>query len=246
MSASATKRVVVVTGASRGLGSSIALEFGRAGCRVVVNYLHRHDAAEAVVREIASSGGEAFSWQADVASGHAVEKMAHEVLRRWGRVDVLVNNAGIARDGLILRMNEQDWDDVIRTDLTGPYQCMRAFAPVMIEQGSGHIISINSIVAAQGRQGQANYASAKAGLLGLTRAAAREWGPYGIQVNTVFPGFLLTDMGGTVANEMQAKLANEHLLAARNRPEDVARFVYMLSTMTAVSGQVFNLDSRII
>jgi 3-oxoacyl-[acyl-carrier protein] reductase len=240
------KRVVVVTGASRGLGRQIALRFGRAGERVIVNYLRNESGALETVEEIAHAGGEAFSVRADVRVSTEVEAMVAGTVRRWGSIDVLVNNAGSTKDGLLLRMADESWNDVIAANLTGPFHCIRAAAGAMMKQRRGQIVSIGSIVGIQGREGQANYAASKAGLMGLTRACARELGPYNIRVNAVLPGYLLTDMGRKASDAVLERVRRENALGRPSDPEEVAEFVYRLSLMENVSGQTFNLDSRII
>ena len=246
MKAAQGKRVVVVTGASRGLGRQIAIRFGRAGERVVVNYLRNEAGALETVDEIAHAGGEALSVRADVRVSMEVEAMVAGTVRRWGSVDVLVNNAGSTKDSLLLRMADESWNEVIAANLTGPFHCIRAAAGAMMNQRRGQIVSIGSIVGIQGREGQANYAASKAGLMGLTRACAREFGPYNIRVNAVLPGYLLTDMGRKASNAVLERVRRENALGRPSDPEEVAEFVYRLSLMENVSGQTFNLDSRII
>lgn len=240
------KRVVLVTGASRGLGRQIALRFGKAGERVVVNYLRNEAGALEAAEEIARAGGEAFSFRADVRISTEVDEMVAETIRCFGAVDVLVNNAGSTNDGLILRMADESWNNVISANLTGPFYCIRAAAGAMMQQRGGQIVSIGSIVGVQGREGQANYAASKAGLIGLTRACARELGPYNIRVNAVLPGYLLTDMGRKVSDAVLERVRHENALGRPSDPAEVAEFVYRLSLMENVSGQIFNLDSRII
>jgi 3-oxoacyl-[acyl-carrier protein] reductase len=238
--------VVVVTGASRGLGRAIALRFGEAGGRVVVNYLSREREASDVCGAIARSGGEALIFRADVGKSSQVDAMMASARERWGTVDALVNNAGITRDGLLLRMSERDWDEVLSADLTGPFYCIRAATRVMSEQRHGHIINIASISGVRGKAGQANYAAAKAGLIGLTRSCAAEFGPMNISINAVLPGFMETDMGVSVAEERREGILKDNALGRASSPYEVAEFVYRLSLMQNVSGQVFNLDSRVI
>jgi 3-oxoacyl-[acyl-carrier protein] reductase len=240
------KRVVLVTGASRGLGRQIALRFGRAGERVVVNYLRNEAGALETVEEIAHAGGEAFSIRADVRVSTEVEAMVAEAIRRWGGIDVLVNNAGSTKDGLLIRMADESWNEVIAANLTGPFHCIRATAGAMMTKRRGQIVSIGSIIGIQGREGQANYSASKAGLMGLTRACARELGPYNIGVNAVLPGYLLTDMGRKASGAVLERVRRENALGRPSDPEEVAEFVYRLSLMENVSGQTFNLDSRII
>jgi len=238
-------RVIIVTGASRGLGRTIALRFGLAGARVVINYLERQQDAVAAADSITKQGGEALTVQADVRQGTEVDAMIDAAMKRWGAVDVLVNNAGITRDGLAVRLSEQEWDDVVSTNLTGPFHCIRAVSRTMMHRRSGHIISLASLAGLQGRAGQANYSAAKAGLVGLTRSTANELGRFNIKVNAVLPGFLETEMGSSVSSPVLERIKAENALGRYSTQEEVADFIYHLSLMQHVSGQVFNMDSRI-
>ncbi len=246
MTGSEGSRVVIVTGASRGLGKEIALAFGKAGDKVVINYLRSETEASAVAEAINRSGGVAVPFRADARMAGEVDNMMHEATARWGRIDVLVNNAGLTRDGIVIRMSEKDWDEVIGTNLTGSFNCIRAASQIMSGQRSGHIISIASIVGMQGREGQANYAASKAGLVGLTRACARELGCFNIKVNVVLPGYLPTDMGREISQEVLDRVLKQNVLGRISDQQEVASFVYNLSHMEHVSGQLFNLDSRIL
>lgn len=245
MHQAARKRVIIITGASRGLGRAIALRFGRAGERIVINFLRNEGNAATIADEIHRAGGEALPIKADVRDAEAVEGMIGETVKRWGPVDVTVNNAGLTRDGLLLRMPEKDWDDVLDTNLTGPFHTMRAVSKIMMKQRNGHIINIASIAGLQGREGQANYSASKAGLVGLTMAAARELGRHDIKVNAILPGYIKSDMGAGVSDTVRERLLRENVLGRTNEPEEVAEFIFRLSLMKNVSGQVFNLDSRI-
>ena len=240
------KRVVIVTGASRGLGRAIALRFGRAGERVVVNFLHDEGEAVSAADAIHDAGGEAVVIRADVRDAAAVDSLIQETLHRWGPVDVFVNNAGLVHDGLLMGMTETAWDDVLDTNLKGPFLCMQAVSKVMMKQRRGHIISISSVAGLQGREGQANYAASKAGLIGLTRAVARELGRYDIKVNALLPGYLPTDMGADVSDAVRERILGENALGRISDAKEVAEFIYRLSLMNNASGQVFNLDSRIV
>lgn len=242
----ADKRVIIVTGSSRGLGRQIALVFGNAGERVVVNYVSDKQGACAVADEIVLSGGEAVPCKADVRDTHDVEAMAGEALKHWGRIDVLINNAGTTKDGLLLRMTESDWDSVMDANLKGPFHSIRAVSRVMMKQKSGHIINIASIAGIQGREGQGNYSASKAGLIGLTKASARELGRFNIKVNAVLPGYIPTDMGNQVPDLMKERVKRENALNRFSDSVEVARFLHHLSLMENVSGQVFNLDSRVL
>lgn len=240
------RRVVIITGASRGLGREIALRFGRAGERIVVNYLSNESGAQDVANEVSQSGGESMCYMADVKNPVEVDAMTRDAVDRWGVLDVLINNAAETRDGIMLRMTEEDWDDVVDTNLRGPFQCIRATAKQMIKQRSGHIVNISSIVGLHGREGQANYSSAKAGLIGLTKATAKELGSFNIKVNAVLPGYLATDMGSQISGSVHERILNENVLGKASEPVEVADFIYHLSLMNNVSGQVFNMDSRIV
>ena len=240
------KRVVIVTGASRGLGREIALHFGASGCRVVINYREREGDARMVAEDICRSGGDAFAVRADVRRPDEVDSMFDKALQRWGSIDVLVNNAGMTRDALAVRMDEADWDSVMDANLKGPFLCMRSVARAMMKQRSGHIISIASIAGARGREGQANYAASKAGLIGLTKAAAKEFGGSNIQVNCVLPGYLPTDMGVATPEKILAHVIAETTLGRTSNAAEVAAFILHVSLMKNVSGQVFNLDSRVL
>jgi len=246
MHAPERKRVVIVTGASRGLGRSIAISFGRSGDRVIVNFVSHEGQAIEVVNEINRSGGEALAKKADVRIRPDVEDLCRTAMDRWGSVDVLVNNAGITKDHLMLRMHEQDWDEVLDTNLKGVFLGTQAVARIMERQRSGHIINISSIAGVRGREGQANYAASKAGVIGLTKTAARELGSFNIKVNAVLPGYLPTDMGHSVVGGFVERVRRENALGRGSDSEEVAAFVHHISGMSNVSGQVFNLDSRIV
>ena len=239
-------RVIIVTGASRGLGKAVALRFGSAGCCVVVNYREHEQDAHGVADAIRTSGGEAICCRADVRLSRDVAAMVQQALNQWNSLDLLVNNAGLTMDGLLLRMSEEEWDSVIETNLTGAFHCIRETALHMNTGKGGHIVNISSIVGVQGREGQANYAASKAALIGLTKACARELGSLNIQINTVLPGYLSTDMGGTVSDRMLSNIVRHNALGRTTNAAEVADFIYHLSCMKNVSGQVFNLDSRIL
>jgi 3-oxoacyl-[acyl-carrier protein] reductase len=199
-----------------------------------------------VADEIRRSGGEAIPFQADVKVAAKVEVMIESTKMRFGTIDVLVNNAGITKDGLLVRMTEEDWDDVVDTNLKGPFLCIRAVSGIMSRQQNGHVINVASISGVQGREGQANYSASKAGLIGLTRACARELSRSNIKVNAVLPGYIPTDMGEKVSEGIYQRVLKENALNRVSDPKEVADFVYYLSLMNNVSGQVFNLDSRIV
>jgi 3-oxoacyl-[acyl-carrier protein] reductase len=217
-----------------------------AGERIVVNFLTNEHAAQGVADEICQNNGESISYKADIKNPVEVDAMIKDTIESWDTIDVLINNAAMTKDRIMLRMSEEDWDDVVDTNLKGSFLCMRAVSQQMIKQRSGHIINISSIVGLQGREGQANYSSAKAGLIGLTKASAKELGYFNIKVNAVLPGYLSTDMGSIISDAVHDRILKETALGKASDPCEVADFTYHLSLMNNVSGQVFNLDSRIV
>ena len=240
------RKAVIVTGASRGLGREIALTFGRYGWGVLVNYLNSREAAEAVTGQIIDAGGDALSFKADVRDYPTVKEMTGAAIARWGRVDMLVNNAGVGTGSLILKLAEETWDEVIDTNLKGAFNCTKAVSGLMLKQRVGHIINIGSIVGLRGKTGHPAYSASKAGLVGLTKATATELAPHRIRVNCVLPGYMLTDMGAGASDVAKDDALADNLLKKFSDPAEVAEFIYHLAGMKAVSGQVFNLDSRII
>ena len=239
-------QVALVTGASRGIGRAIALELAAAGAEVVVNYAASASAAEAVVEAITAAGGRAYALAADVAMEEQVDGLVKTVLERSGRLDVLVNNAGITRDGLLLRMKTSDWQSVIDLNLTGVFLCTRAVSRSMLKARRGRIINITSVVGLVGNPGQANYSAAKAGVIGFTRSTAAEFASRGITVNAVAPGFIATDM--------TRELNEEPILAAiplgrMGQPEEVAGAVRFLAADPAaayITGQVLQVDGGMV
>ncbi|MHB0858510.1 MAG: 3-oxoacyl-[acyl-carrier-protein] reductase [Anaerolineae bacterium] len=239
-----TGRVAVVTGASRGIGRAIALELARQGCSVVVNYHAKADAAAETVALIEAEGGQACAVQGDVSVAEEAQRAIDAAVQTYGTVDILVNNAGITRDGLLMRMSEADWDAVLDTNLKGAFQCVKAVQRLMLKKRSGCIVSIGSVSGLMGNAGQANYSAAKAGLVGFTKALAREYGPRGITVNLVAPGFIETDMTAELPTELLAKAQAQIPLGRLGRPEDVADAVAFLASDAAryITGQVLCVD----
>ncbi|GLH63286.1 3-oxoacyl-[acyl-carrier-protein] reductase [Parageobacillus sp. G301] len=241
-------KVALVTGASRGIGRAIALELARQGAKVAVNYAGNEAKANEVVEEIKNMGGEAFAIQADVSNAEAVDQMVKAVLERFERIDILVNNAGITRDNLLMRMKEEEWDDVININLKGVFNCTKAVTRPMMKQRYGRIVNIASIVGVSGNPGQANYVAAKAGVIGLTKTAARELASRNITVNAVAPGFITTDMTDRLSEELKAEMLKQIPLARFGEPEDVAKVVSFLVSDAAsyMTGQTLHVDGGMV
>ena len=241
-------KVALVTGASRGIGRAIALRLAEEGAKVAINYAGNTARAEEVRKEIESRGGEAFLVQADISDSKAVETMVSQVAERFGQIDILVNNAGITRDGLLMRMKEEDFDAVIDTNLRGVFYCTKAVSKLMMKKRSGRIVNMASVVGLTGNAGQTNYAAAKAGVVGFSKSAARELASRGITVNAVAPGFIDTDMTAAMTDKArEATLANIPL-KRMGRPEDVANAVlFLVSDQAAyITGQVVNVDGGMV
>ena len=227
-SASLDGQTALVTGASRGIGRAVALALAAEGAEVVVNYASSPDAAEAVVAEIQAKGGSAYALQADVADEASVDDLMKTVLKRSERIDVLVNNAGITRDGLLMRMKTEDWQAVINLNLTGVFLCTRAVTRPMLKQRSGRIINITSVVGLMGNAGQANYAAAKGGMEALTRSLAIELAARNITVNAVAPGFIETDMTRALSEAQRVAMLERIPVNRLGSVEDVAALVGFL------------------
>ncbi len=234
----------LVTGASRGIGRSIAIQLAEEGYKVAVNYAGNKEKADAVVEEIKAKGVEAFAIKANVANGDEVKAMIKEVVSQFGSVDVLVNNAGITRDNLLMRMKEQEWDDVIDTNLKGVFNCIQKVTPQMLRQKSGSIINLSSVVGAVGNPGQANYVATKAGVIGLTKSAARELASRNITVNAVAPGFIVSDMTDALSEELKAQMLEQIPLAKFGEDSDIANTVAFLASEKAkyITGQTIHVN----
>ncbi|HCT8149741.1 TPA: 3-oxoacyl-[acyl-carrier-protein] reductase [Staphylococcus aureus] len=234
----------LVTGASRGIGRSIALQLAEEGYNVAVNYAGSKEKAEAVVEEIKAKGVDSFAIQANVADADEVKAMIKEVVSQFGSLDVLVNNAGITRDNLLMRMKEQEWDDVIDTNLKGVFNCIQKATPQMLRQRSGAIINLSSVVGAVGNPGQANYVATKAGVIGLTKSAARELASRGITVNAVAPGFIVSDMTDALSDELKEQVLTQIPLARFGQDTDIANTVAFLASDKAkyITGQTIHVN----
>lgn len=241
-------KFALVTGASRGIGREIALELARQGAHVAVNYAGSEGKAEETAREIRELGRESFTVRADVGDAESVADMMKTVNERFPRLDILVNNAGITRDNLLMRMKENEWDDVINTNLKGVFLCTKAVTRQMMKQRSGRIINIASIVGVSGNAGQANYVAAKAGVIGLTKSAAKELSSRGITVNAVAPGFISTDMTGELPEDVQAQMLSQIPLSRFGSPADVAEVAAFLASDSSryMTGQTLHVDGGMV
>ena len=234
----------LVTGAGTGIGREVALRLAAEGASVAVNYKTSRAGAEEAVAQIAAAGGKAVAIQADVSDAADVDALVQQTLEGLGGVDILVNNAGITRDNLVMRMSEEDWDEVLTADLKSAFLCTKAVIRHMLRQRSGRIINMSSVVALTGNPGQANYAAAKAGLIGLTRTVAREVASRGITVNAVAPGFIETQMVGALSEDLRATILERIPLERFGTPGDVAGAVAFLASGDAayITGQVLGID----
>ena len=243
-----TGKVTLVTGASRGIGRQIALTLAGYGATVIVNYNGSAAKAEEVVNEITANGGTAESMQCSVSDFEKSKEMIDGIVKKYGRLDILVNNAGITKDGLLMGMSEEDFDKVIDVNLKGSFNMMRFVSRQMLRQRSGHIISMASVVGIAGNAGQANYAASKAGIIGMTKSAARELASRGITVNAVAPGFIETEMTAVLSEEVKKASAAQIPLGHFGKPEDIAKTVAFLASDDAayITGQVIQVDGGMV
>ncbi|MEW6730381.1 MAG: 3-oxoacyl-[acyl-carrier-protein] reductase [Acidobacteriota bacterium] len=237
-------KVALVTGASRGIGRAIALELARRGCQLAFNYHKSTEAANALVKECESLDRRALAYQTDAANFTAVQEMVKQIKSQLGRIDILVNNAGITNDKLIMRMKEDDWDNVISTNLKSAFNFSRAACAIMLKQEYGRILNISSISGVVGMAGQANYSASKAGLIGFTKALAKELGSRNITVNALAPGIIETDMTAVLAEDYRKKLLDQIPLQRFGRVDEVAKVAAFLVSDDAayITGQVIQLD----
>ncbi|WP_058307848.1 3-oxoacyl-[acyl-carrier-protein] reductase [Gracilibacillus massiliensis] len=241
-------QVALITGASRGIGREIALIFAKNGAKVVVNYAGSEDKAQAVVDEIVSNGGEAIKIQANVSDESDVKAMVKETTKTFGSLDILVNNAGITKDNLLMRMTEADFDDVIDINLKGVFLCTKTVSRQMMKQKSGRIINLSSVVGISGNPGQANYVSAKAGVIGLTKTTAKELAVRNILVNAIAPGFIATDMTEKLTDEQKEQMLSLIPLNKLGKAEDVANVALFLASEQSnyVTGQTIQVDGGMV
>ncbi|MGB3670765.1 MAG: 3-oxoacyl-[acyl-carrier-protein] reductase [Phormidesmis sp.] len=240
-------KVALVTGSSRGIGKAAALALAEQGGKIVVNYARSSEAADAVVAQIEEMGTEAIALQADVSKADEVDALIKATMDKFGRIDVLVNNAGITRDTLLLRMKPEDWQAVIDLNLTGVFLCCRAVSKIMLKQRSGRIINISSVSGLMGNPGQSNYSAAKAGVIGFTKTIAKELAPRGVTANVVAPGFIATDMTGDLKNTEE--ILKYIPLGRYGQPEEVAGLIRFLAADPAaayITGQVMNVDGGMV
>jgi len=241
-------KVALVTGGGRGIGRAVALALADAGADVVVAVSRDINAAEAVAEEIRAKGRRALARQTDVSSGVATEELVTAVVADLGRIDILVNNAGITRDGLIMRMSEEDWDAVLDVNLKGTFNCTKAAVKRMVRQRSGRIVNVTSIMGITGNGGQANYAASKAGIIGLTKSTAKEVGSRGITCNAVAPGWVQTQMTEHLPEAVAEQALKQISLGRLGQPEDIAGAVLFLCSEASsyITGQVLVVDGGLI
>lgn len=243
-----SNRVALVTGASRGLGRAIAVELASGGISVAINYLSNDEEAKRAIETIESTNGRAMLCKADVSNGDAVRQMTKDIIDRWGKIDILVNNAGIVRDGLLLRMKDKDWDDVIDTNLRGAYLCTKYALRSMMDNGWGRIVNIASLAGTIGNMGQTNYSAAKGGLIAFTKATAREVGSRHITVNAIAPGFIVTDMTDKLPDETKDLILKRIPLGRFGTTEDIAGLAAFLVSDAAgyITAQTICVDGGVI
>jgi 3-oxoacyl-[acyl-carrier protein] reductase len=238
------KRTIVVTGGSKGIGRAICKAFAAPGVTIYFNFNSPETTGQKTEEEISAAGGIAKGMRVDVSSEAEVTSFFNTIIEDTGRIDVLVNNAGITKDTLLLRMKEQDWDDVIRVNLKGTFNCTKAAAKTMLKQRYGRIINIASIAGVAGNPGQANYAASKAGIIGLTKTVARELGSRGITANAIAPGFIQTDMTAGLSEKALSDILSQIPLGRNGTPEDIAGVAFFLASKSAdyITGQVIHVN----
>ncbi len=237
-------KIVLVTGAGRGIGASIAKRFASEGAEVIVNYSGNDEAAQKTVDEITATGGQAQKYKCSVNDSESVKVMIDEIIKKFGRIDILVNNTGITKDGLMLRMTDEDFDRVIDVNLKGTFNCTKYVSKYMLKQKSGKIINISSVVGLSGNAGQVNYSASKAGIIGITKSAAKELSSRGITVNAVAPGYVDTDMTKVLSDNIRNEILKNIPLQRMGNVEDISNCVAFLASEDAsyITGQVISVD----
>lgn len=237
-------KIVLVTGAGRGIGASIARRFASEGAEVIVNYSGNDEAAQKTVDEITATGGQSQKYKCSVNDSESVKVMIDELIKEFGRIDILVNNAGITKDGLMLRMTDEDFDRVIDVNLKGTFNCTKYVSKYMLKQKSGKIINISSVVGLSGNAGQVNYSASKAGIIGITKSAAKELSSRGITVNAVAPGYVDTDMTKVLSDNIRNEILKNIPLQRMGNVEDISNCVAFLASEDAsyITGQVISVD----
>lgn len=237
-------KIAIVTGSAKGIGKGIATEFARQGATVVINYCGSKEAALETVEEIKAFGEKAISYQADISDYEMSKKMMDDIIKEYGKIDILVNNAGITRDNLILRMSESEFDDVIRTNLKGTFNCIKHVTKYMLKNKSGKIINISSISGVNGIAGQANYSASKAGIIGLTKSFAKEMSSKGININAIAPGFIETDMTKVLNDKYVEEIVKTIPSKRIGKPEDIAKAALFLASDMSdyITGQTLMVD----
>ncbi len=239
-----TGKIALVTGASRGIGRQTAVTLASYGATVVVNYNGSKEKAQEVVAIIKENGGTASTYCCNVADYAAVENMMKDIVGEYGRLDILVNNAGITKDGLLMKMSEEDYDTVLDINLKGAFNCIKHISRQMLKQKSGHIINLSSVVGVHGNGGQVNYSASKAGMIGMTKSVAKELGSRGITVNAVAPGFIVTEMTDAMTEDAKAQVAERIAMKRPGSVNDVAELIAFLASEKAayITGQVICVD----